>query len=51
VSTDQGSGVDLGAKRRVLIVDDDRDFAESLHNYLLLEGYEVRMAFSAEQAR
>jgi signal transduction histidine kinase len=39
------------AKRRVLVVDDDRDFAESLHNFLVLEGYEVEMAFSAEQAR
>jgi signal transduction histidine kinase len=50
VIADKVSRADAGAKRRVLIVDDDRDFAESLHNYLLLEGYEVRMAFSAEQA-
>jgi signal transduction histidine kinase len=42
---------ELGAKRRVLVVDDDRDFAESLHNFLLLEGYDVEMAFSAEQAQ
>lgn len=41
---------DVSAKRRVLVVDDDRDFAESLHNFLVLEGYEVEMAFSAEQA-
>ncbi len=41
---------DVSAKRRVLVVDDDRDFAESLRNFLLLEGYEVEMAFSAEQA-
>jgi len=51
VIADKLSRADVDAKRRVLIVDDDRDFAESLHNYLLLEGYEVRMAFSAEQAR
>jgi signal transduction histidine kinase len=50
VSADEESRADVRAKRRILIVDDDRDFAESLHNYLLLEGYEVRMAFSAEQA-
>lgn len=42
---------EAGAKRRVLVVDDDRDFAESLHNFLVLEGYEVEMAFSAEQAK
>ncbi len=41
---------DVSAKRRVLVVDDDRDFAESLRNFLVLEGYEVEMAFSAEQA-
>jgi len=51
VIADEVSRAEAGAKRRVLIVDDDRDFAESLHNYLLLEGYDVRMAFSAEQAR
>ncbi len=41
----------LSVKPRVLVVDDDRDFAESLRNFLVLEGYEVEMAFSAEQAR
>jgi signal transduction histidine kinase len=51
VIADEVSRAEVEAKRRVLIVDDDRDFAESLHNYLLLEGYEVRMAFSAAQAR
>lgn len=35
---------------RVLVVDDDRDFAESLRNLLVLEGYDVEMAFDAEQA-
>jgi signal transduction histidine kinase len=38
-------------RRRVLVVDDDRDFAESLGNFLLLEGYEVRTATDATQAR
>jgi signal transduction histidine kinase len=42
---------EAGEKRRVLVVDDDRDFAESLHNFLVLEGYDVEMAYSAEQAR
>jgi signal transduction histidine kinase len=51
VIADEPRRADFEAKRRVLIVDDDRDFAESLHNFLLLEGYEVEMAFSAEQAR
>ncbi len=51
VIADEPRRVNAGAKRRILIVDDDRDFAESLHNYLLLEGYEARMVFSAAQAR
>jgi signal transduction histidine kinase len=42
---------EVGAKRRVLVVDDDRDFAESLRNFLVLEGYDVEMAYNAEQAR
>ncbi|MDH3474524.1 MAG: response regulator [Rhodospirillales bacterium] len=37
-------------RRRVLVVDDDPDFAESLYNFLTLEGYEVERAHSAGQA-
>ena len=37
--------------RRVLIVDDDRDFAESLSNLLTLEGYDVRWAYSVAATR
>ena len=37
-------------RRRVLIVDDDRDFADSLRNYLTLEGYQVAVAYDAAQA-
>ena len=37
-------------RRRVLIVDDDRDFADGLHNFLTLEGYEIETAYSAAQA-
>jgi PAS domain S-box-containing protein len=36
--------------RRVLIVDDDRDFADSLCNLLALEGYEVEVAYSTAEA-
>ena len=40
-----------GATRgRVLVVDDDRDFADSLRNYLTLEGYQVVVAYDAAQA-
>lgn len=30
---------------RVLIVDDDRDFGQSLANFLRLEGHQVDLAF------
>jgi PAS domain S-box-containing protein len=36
--------------RHVLIIDDDRDFAESLRNLLTLEGYEVEVAYSISGA-
>src|ERR1700741_1538068 len=36
--------------RRVLIIDDDRDFADSLCNLLALEGYEVEVAYSTAEA-
>ncbi len=34
----------------VLIVDDDRDFGQSLANFLRLEGYQVELAFDGETA-
>src|SRR5262245_55382560 len=36
--------------RRVLIVDDDRDFADSLCNVLKLDGYRVRTAYDLADA-
>ena len=37
--------------RRILVVDDDRDFADTLARLLGLEGYEVRRAYSVEEAQ
>ena len=37
--------------RRVLIVGDDRDFADSLRNFLMLKSYEVVVAYGADQAK
>ena len=37
--------------RRVLIIDDDRDFADSLMHLLTLEGYIVQRAYSVSAAR
>ena len=34
----------------VLIVDDDRDFGQSLANFLRLEGHRVELAFDGETA-
>ncbi len=42
---------DMTSRGRVLIVDDDRDFAEGLRNLLMLEGYDTEMALDAEQAQ
>jgi PAS domain S-box-containing protein len=39
-----------GHPRRVLVVDDNADAAESLAMLLLLDGHEVKTAFDAEQA-
>ena len=36
------------SSRRVLIVDDDKDFADSMRNLLVLEGYAVECAYAAE---
>ncbi|HBO42889.1 MAG TPA: hypothetical protein DD670_02925 [Planctomycetaceae bacterium] len=38
------------AAGRILIVDDDRDFAEGLADVLLPRGFEVELAFSGEEA-
>ncbi|MGB7537868.1 MAG: HD domain-containing phosphohydrolase [Anaerolineales bacterium] len=40
----------MAAERRVLIVDDDVDFAESLNDMLLAEAYAVRVAHNAHDA-
>ena len=37
--------------RRVLIVDDDRDFADALHGLLTIEGYVTAVAYNDRQAR
>ena len=37
-------------QRRVLIVDDDRDFADSIADLLALEGYEVCPAYTVKEA-
>jgi len=37
--------------RRILIVDDDRDFADSLGTILTLEGYTAAIAYSAREAQ
>ena len=44
------SATSEGPARRVLVVDDDRDFAGGLRNFLTLEGYEVETAYNAAQA-
>ena len=36
--------------RRLLVVDDDRDFADSLFEILDLSGYDVEVAYSGEEA-
>lgn len=42
--------LDEESRGRVLVVDDDRDFAMSLRNFLTLEGYHVETTYSAEEA-
>jgi diguanylate cyclase (GGDEF)-like protein/PAS domain S-box-containing protein len=42
---------ELGFRRRVLIVDDDRDFADSTADLLALQGFEVLPAYDTAAAR
>lgn len=42
--------VETGSRRDVLVVDDDRDLADSLAQLLRLEGYTVETAYSAGEA-
>lgn len=42
---------ELGFRRRVLIVDDDRDFADSTSDLLALQGFEVLPAYETGAAR
>jgi len=37
-------------RRRVLVVDDDRDHAESVADLLELDGFDIELAFNGEQA-
>ena len=39
----------MASKLRILVVVDDRDFAESLADLLRAEGHEVDAAYSGEQ--
>jgi two-component system CheB/CheR fusion protein len=53
-STTSRPGPDAGAApspRRVLVVEDDRDAADSMRRLLVLMGHEVRVAYTADAAR
>ena len=39
-----------GAPKRVFVVDDNRDAADTLGMYLAMEGYEVRVAYDGDEA-
>jgi DNA-binding response OmpR family regulator len=39
-----------GAPRRVFVVDDNRDAADTLGMFLSLEGYDVRVAYDGDEA-
>jgi signal transduction histidine kinase len=39
-----------GAKRRMLVVDDNRDAADSLHMLMKMRGFEVQVAYDGNQA-
>ena len=44
------AAINASRQRRVLIVDDDRDFADSVADLLALEGYEVCPAYTVREA-
>jgi PAS domain S-box-containing protein len=48
---EQGWSAETRAKRRILVVDDDRDFADTLARLLDLEGYEVQCTYSIAAAQ
>lgn len=51
-STGKGQGEGTGAARilNILVVDDDRDFAESLTEILELHGHRITLAYTGEEA-
>jgi DNA-binding response OmpR family regulator len=42
--------MEKGAPKRVFVVDDNRDAADTLGMYLSLEGYDVRVAYDGDEA-
>ena len=50
MSDDLAQGPSAATKARVLIVDDEREFAEALAERLRLRGYAARAVFSAPEA-
>lgn len=47
---DQPEGAPVHATRRILVVDDERDFADTLAQLLKLEGFEVEVAYTLTAA-
>jgi two-component system, chemotaxis family, CheB/CheR fusion protein len=47
---DAAAGAELGVPRRILIVDDNRDAAETLGMFLELSGHEIHLAHTATEA-
>jgi CheY-like chemotaxis protein len=46
----QGEGTDAARLLKILVVDDDKDFAESLAEILELHGHRITLAYNGEQA-